>query len=287
MCSIFKYQHLVGRNFDYEVSYNEELRLIESMEYGNEYRILGMCTGLVQDYPLLYDGLNEKGLCCGALAFTGNAKYNAVVDDCINIPSFDFVFQILSSFESVSDVKSFFDDNNVNISDKQFSDDFPNSDMHWFIADSNESIIVEQTEDRFKYYEGSVMTNNPPYPKQVDFAEPYFDHIGGFHGFRKEYESRGMNTINLVGDYTSEGRFIRLSYLKYKLESSDYKSNPISQAFHLCSSVEQIYGVTPVEDKYEYTIYSIVYDMENLVAYLKFYDDLNRTSEVLSVVELV
>ena len=59
MCSTFKFKQCVGRNFDYEQSYDEELRIIKSMEFYNEFEIIGMCTGLVKDYPLLYDGMNE------------------------------------------------------------------------------------------------------------------------------------------------------------------------------------------------------------------------------------
>ena len=35
MCSIFKYKNIVGRNFDYEQSYNEELRFINKNEFKN------------------------------------------------------------------------------------------------------------------------------------------------------------------------------------------------------------------------------------------------------------
>ena len=122
----------MGRNFDYEVSYNEALRIIPSMEYGNEFKIIGMCTGFVKEYPLMYDGMNERGLCCSALAFTGNAVYNDKINGKVNIPAFDFVFQILSSFKSVDDVKMYLE--NVNISNEQYSDDFPNSDLHWLFV---------------------------------------------------------------------------------------------------------------------------------------------------------
>ena len=85
-----------------------------------------------------------------------------------------------------------------------------------------------------------------------------------------------METYGLRGDYTSLSRFNRLSYLKDKLEASNngYTFNDVSQSFHLLSSVEQMYGATPVNDKFEYTIYSIVYDMENKYVYLKKYDEL-------------
>jgi choloylglycine hydrolase len=83
-----------------------------------------------------------------------------------------------------------------------------------------------------------------------------------------------METDNLKGGYTSEERFIRASYLKEKLESASQDDfNLIAQSLHLLSSVEQIYGATPVDDKFEYTIYSVVYDMNELTAAIKTYND--------------
>ena len=83
MCSTFKFKSCVGRNFDYEISYNEELRAIRpSIEkYGTIYGIMGMCTGIIKNYPLLYDGINEYGLVCCGLAFKDNAVYNPPSDD--------------------------------------------------------------------------------------------------------------------------------------------------------------------------------------------------------------
>ena len=89
-----------------------------------------------------------------------------------------------------------------------------------------------------------------------------------------------MKTFALAGDYTSMGRFERLSFLKEQLEEhQDLKTvEPdaldVANSFHLLSSVEQIYGATPVNDKFEYTIYSIVYDMKNLDVYYKFYNNI-------------
>lgn len=277
MCSTFKFKQCVGRNFDYEQSYNEELRIIKSMEFYNDFEIIGMCTGLVKDYPLLYDGMNEKGLCVSALAFEGNAHYNEREDGKVNIPSFDFVFKILSSFEDVDDVKKFLV--NVNITNESFSSDFPNSDLHWFIADKTKSIIVEQTKNGLKWYDGEVMTNNPPYPLQNDWYDSYKNDIGDYpsevYDEDEEWYTRGLESYGLDGGYTSDERFVRLSYLKSKLEKYANEFNQVSQSFHLLYSVEQLYGITSVKDKFEYTIYSIVYDMDNKKVYVKFYNDLD------------
>lgn len=275
MCSIFKYGSVVGRNFDYEQSFNEELRVIEKGEYANNlYKIIGMCTGIVKDYPLLYDGMNEYGLVCGGLAFQGNAWYDTK-DARVNVPSWQFPLIILGRFKSVSDVLCHIE--NMNISNEAFSDEMPPSDLHWFIADKDESIIVEQTKKGLQWYDGDVMTNNPPYDYQKVVYESDKTLIKEMNFYRGIYETRGKNTYGLKGDYTSEGRFVRLKWLKEQLENHENSFNPVSQAFHLCASVEQIYGATPVNDKFEYTIYSVVYDMENKIIFYKYYDDVLYT----------
>lgn len=274
MCSIFKYKHCVGRNFDYDVSYDEELRVIRKGEYNSSYDIIGMCTGLVKDYPLLYDGMNEKGLVCGALAFDGNAYYKEPDEHKFSPPSYEFVLYILRTFKTVKEVKDFISNDMFQISNESYSKDMPSTDLHWFVVDMDESIIVEQTKDGLNVYDGDVMTNNPPYPIQKREYEISKDIIGWDLYFENKYNTRGMNSEGLDGSLTSDGRFERLSWIKEQLEKSGSDFNDISQSFHLLSSVEQIYGATPVDDRYEYTIYSVVYDMENLDIYLKRYDDL-------------
>lgn len=277
MCTSLKYKGCFGRNFDYEVSYKEQLVNVPKGEFGNDYAVIGMCTGLVEDYPLLYDGINEYGLTCGGLAFTGNAYYENIDDvpygDYI-IKAYDFTFHILANFKSVKEVKECL--KNAHIIDEQFSDGFPNSDLHWHIADKDNSIIVEQTIDGLKVYDGEVLTNNPPYPNQLNNCH-LTNQMIGFNMF-ETYNSRGKETDGLSGGYSSYERFCRVSYLKEELEKTTDKFNQISETFHLLQSVEQMYGATPVKDKFEYTIYSIVYDMNRKSVWVKTYDKLCPTN---------
>ena len=101
MCSIFKYKTIVGRNFDYERSYNEELRVIKKGEHYNDSTIIGMCTGLVTDEPLMYDGMNAHGLMCGALAFEGNAYYYPHDEDKFSPSAYEFVNYVLRHFHNL------------------------------------------------------------------------------------------------------------------------------------------------------------------------------------------
>ena len=279
MCSTFKFKNCVGRNFDYEISYKEQIIQIPKYQYYNMYDIVGVVSGITEDFPLMYDGMNEKGLVCTGLAFTDNAYYVPLdsIDakkKSVAIRPYEFVFGILSSCSSVDEAEKLL--KKSVITDESYSDELPNSDLHWFIADEKKSIIVEQTKDGLKTYDGSVMTNNPPYPLQKELNEIFSKEIGNipfkryFRG--SSYNTRGLETLYLSGDYTSFGRFGRLKYLKDNLEKSENEFDEVNQSFHLLSSVEQIYGSTPVNDSFEYTIYSVVYDMKNLVMYVRPYD---------------
>lgn len=285
MCTALKYKQTMGRNFDYEISYNEELVIIPAYQYDNVFSVIGICTMYVDAngiYPLLYDGMNEKGLCMAGLAFEGNAYYIDPNDikkregkRGVNV--YDFIFQILGQYESVAEVKTYIE--KMVLIDKQISKEYQNSDMHWFVCDQKESIVIEQTKDGLFYYdaETGVLTNNPVYPEQL---QKYISNKNLIGKFKASYHTRGNETEGLNGSYTSSGRFQRVSYLKEKLELSE-KDNfiPVAQSFHLLSSVEQIYGATPINDKFEYTIYSVVYDMQTASANVKVYN----SSKILTI----
>lgn len=279
MCSAFKFRNTFGRNFDYEQSYDEEIIIVPKDTNYNENSYIGIGSSLFKDVPLLYDGMNDKGLCVAGLAFTGNAKYYPVSDEHSCPPSWKFTSWVLGLFDSVQQFK-----NNVDyilISDEPYTDFYgnvtPNSDLHWLISDGEQSVVVESTSDGLKVYDNpyDVLTNNPPFDLMEDIIEDYSKNIGDYPPafLIDKMRTRGMETYGLSGGYTSLERFERLSYLKSKAEVIN-KYDEINTSFHLLQSVEQLYGATPVNDKYEYTIYSAVYDTKDLSLYVRCYDDL-------------
>lgn len=286
MCTVLKSKTLIGRNFDYDLTYDEELIIIPKKEYGNTYSIIGVQTGKIIDYPLLYDGMNEQGLICCGLAFTGNAHYpekeEVQTTNKILIPTYQLTFQILSNFKTTKEVKKWL--KNVIITNEKYNNHTQNSELHWFVSDKKESIIIEQTKDGLQIYNGEVMTNNPPYNLMEEITKENLKNIGYPYGeiVNKKYYTRGYETNHLDGSYTSMGRFERVTYLKTKLEQAKTKTT-ISDMFHLLSSVEQIYGATPVKpNNFEYTIYSIIYDMENKRVWVKTYDKICPTNYLIT-----
>lgn len=264
----------MGRNYDFEKSFNEEVIFVPREEpvCESNYSILGIGSGLFKEYPMFYDAMNSEGLCMSQLAFSKNAKYHQPDERKLNIPPWNMIPRILGTCKSVDDFKNgFFGVFDLNIVDTPFNKDVPNSALHWFLCDEKESLVIESTEDGVFAIENpyNAMTNNPPFPDMIDTYWEHVKHVGSIPIF---YETRGKETFGLSGGYTSMERFERLVYLKEHLEKHSIIDS-VMDSFKLCNSVEQLYGCTPVGKEYEYTIYKSVYDMEGLELYTQKYED--------------
>lgn len=269
MCTALKFNDYMGRNYDYEKSFKEEIILTGKHEIGNRHAILGIGSGLYRDYPMYYDGINDKGLCAAGLAFTGNAKYHQRIEDKLNVPAYDFIPYVLGNYNSVDDFMNYLLGEELNIIGEKY-DKVPNAPLHWIICDKCEAVTIESTKEGTRTYENQigVLTNNPPFDmmsqEYYDFRlNPHYPELG-------TYRSRGTETYGLPGGYTSLERFIKAAYIKDRIARQDRFSG-IAGTYHALQAVEQPYGVTPVGDEYEYTIYSAVYDMDNLEVHVRTY----------------
>lgn len=267
----------MGRNYDYEMSYKEEVIFIPKQEEvcGNKYDILGIGSGLFPDYPMLYDGMNEKGLAMSGLAFTDNAHYHKYLKpNIVNYKPYSIIPTILGNYESVKQFQEIVVDKHyVNIIDAPYNNETANAELHWFLCDKDDCLVIESTKNGVNIYVNNygVLTNNPPFPLMEDECKDILRKVGIYTDYESDmYFSRGTETQGLSGGYTSAERFARLVYLKQHIGKYDMLS-PVDDSFKLCQSVEQLYGCTPVDEKFEYTIYQAVYDLEELKLYTKPY----------------
>ena len=146
------------------IVYSFHFRHVGDMK--NHYAIIGMAH-VAEDYPLYYDAMNEKGVAMAGLNFVGNAVYSEVQPDVENIAQFEFIPWILSQCASLAEVRKLL--NRINIVNTPFSEQLPLAQLHWIIADENESITVESMSDGLHIYDNpvGVLTNNPPFPQQM------------------------------------------------------------------------------------------------------------------------
>ena len=96
MCTAATYQtkdFYMGRTLDYEFSYGEKIAIMPRnypLQYRHglknieHYAMIGMAH-VVEDYPLYYDAVNEKGLGMAGLNFVGNACYQEVKEGAVNV----------------------------------------------------------------------------------------------------------------------------------------------------------------------------------------------------------
>lgn len=287
MCTAVHFDNFFGRNLDLEFSYNEQViitprsfpfdfRAIEPLN--NHYAIIGI--GIVRDnYPLYFDAMNEKGLCVAALNFPGNAYYTPMCHSADNIAPFEFIPYILGKCENVCDAEKLL--TRINIADIHFSDTYPNSPLHWMIADRKSSIVTEQTKDGLKICRNpvGVLTNNPPFEYHLTNLANYMNITAqeAENRFSRNIAinpySRGMGGIGLPGDFSSASRFIRSAFVLHN--SSECT---LWQFFHILAATEQPKGAVIYNNKYEYTVYSSCCDMDKLIYYYTTYENRRITA---------
>ncbi len=296
MCTAVTYKSkdfYFGRTLDYEHSYSEEITITprkfplvfrNARVINSHFAIIGMA--FVQDgYPLYYDAVNEKGLAMAGLNFVGNAQYNGFSNDKDNIAQFEFIPWILSQCASVNEAKALL--GKINITNTNFSESLPASQLHWIIADREEAVTVESVKDGIHVYENpvGVLANNPPFPEQLFNLNNYM------HLSPKQPEnlfsdslnltaySRGMGAMGLPGDLSSQSRFVRASFVKMNSISGNGENESVSQFFHILDSVAQPRGCCEVRNgQYEITIYSSCCNCDKGIYYYTTYDNRQITA---------
>lgn len=288
--SIGQENHYFGRNLDWDFSFGEKVivtprnfnfPLKKENPINKHYAIMGI--GIVKNnYPLYFDAVNEHGLCIAGLNFPGNAEYFPLCDNKINITPYEFIPFILGGCKNVSDAVEVI--KNINFLNIPFDRELPLTPMHWIVADKNESITVESLKDGVKIYKNpvGVLTNNPTFDIQLHNLNNYinispYDPENTFaKALKLKIYSRGMGAIGLPGDFSSQSRFVRASFVKSNIISGISKKEQINSFFHILSSVEMQKGcVVTKEEAYEYSVYSDCYDSKNKKLYLKTYGDTN------------
>ena len=86
--------------------------------------------------------------------------------------------------------------------------------------------------------------------------------------------SRGMGSIGLPGDLSSQSRFVRAAFVKTNSVSGETESESVSQFFHILGAVEQQKGCCEVTDgKFEYTIYTSCCNGDKGIYYYTTYEN--------------
>lgn len=291
MCTSVSFKtsaHYFGRNLDIDYNYNEAVTVTPRNfcfrfkflpDIHSHYAIIGMST-VIDGYPLYYDATNEQGLSIAGLSFEGNAFYNSEQEGKINVASFELIPFILCKCEKVSDAERLL--KNINITNTNFSDLYPATELHWMISDRNRTITVEQTVLGLKVYKNPVgiLTNNPPFDIQMFNLNNFLSLSNKTpeNLFSQKLDlqvySRGMGAIGLPGDLSSVSRFVRAVFTLHNSVCDNYEFTSVNQFFHILDSVSQKRGLVLLDNKkYEITVYSSCTNTDEGIYYYKTYDN--------------
>ena len=285
--------HYFGRNLDLEYSYKESVTITprnypfhfrKTKTISHHYALIG--TAYVYDnYPLYYEATNEKGLSMAGLNFPKNADYKQEVSDKTNIAPFEFIPWILGQCATISEATALL--KTTNLLNECHSNALPLTSLHWIISDRTTSITVECVKEGLLVYENpiGVLTNNPPFDRQLFQLNNYM-HLTNKQpknqfapNLNLELYSRGMGALGMPGDWSSQSRFVKASFLKMNSVCGDSEEESVSQFFHILGSVEHTRGCVDMGNGlYEITIYSCCCNTDKGIYYYKTYENSQITA---------
>ncbi len=259
----------VGRTLDLEHRYNETVTVTPRnfpYRFGNQplqrghYAMIGMAY-VVSGYPLYYDALNEHGLFIAGLNFPESGLLMPKNECGTNIASFELIPFVLGTCANICEVRELFE--HANITNDNFREDIPARPLHWFAADKNGAIVIEQTAAGLRIYDDTadILTNEPTFEKQLEHWKEYLS-------MNKEKTAQE----NLPGGFSSCSRFIRAAFVRRNSVCGDSEDEGISQFFHILSSVSQPEGANKKENgALMKTIYTSCAHAEKGIYYYKTY----------------
>lgn len=286
--SFGKTRHYFGRNLDLEGSFGEGVIIAPrnlSFDYRREgtrarqYAMIGMGI-LGGNTPLYFDAVNEYGLGMAGLNFPKNAVYLPEKAGKKNVAPFEIIPYVLGVCKTVAQARALLKE--VNLVNIPFSEKLPLTPLHWMISDAHESIVVEGVAEGLMIYENptNVLTNNPPFPMQLQRLNDYLSltpeepapRFGEEIGL-KSY-SRGMGAIGLPGDLSSASRFVRAVFTKETCVCGEGEAEHVNAFFHILQSVAMTRGSVRLKaGVYEETVYSSCYSAEEKIYYYTTYSN--------------
>lgn len=277
-----------GRTLDHTMSYGETVTVVPRnfplpFRFGrtleHHYAMVGMAY-VEEGYPLLYDGVNEKGLAMAGLSFVGYTQYCKPETGRDNVAQFEFMPWLLAQCATLEEARRLLE--RINITDTPFSDRLPPSPLHWMIADRTGAVTVEAMASGIHVWDNpvGVLTNSPRFDEQQFRLNDYMSLSPHppCNRFSDKLElqrySYGMGALGLPGDLSSQSRFVRAAFTRHNVFCGTGEAESVSQFYHILGTVEQNRGCTDVgEEHYEYTLYTACCNADKGIYYYNTYEN--------------
>ncbi len=271
MCTVISIDNggfCYGRNMDIEFPLAADvvttpryypLKFRRTGELNEHYAFIG-AAAMRAGSALYCDGMNEKGLCAAALSFPDCAYLRGSYDGLAEIAPFEVIPWVLSQCADIPQVMALLNESVLH--DIPFSDDLPNTPLHWHFSDGHSSLVLECTVDGMQLYQDDigVLTNAPRYPFHRENLRQYTHLTPGYPDVSERLLppfGRGFGAIGLPGDASPTSRYVRAAFLKLNSPEMTDEYERIAHMFHLLGCVSMTRGSVYTEDgREEHTAYS-------------------------------
>jgi choloylglycine hydrolase len=258
----------------------------DGLKYTSKYAAVGAVT--FKDMALA-DGLNEAGLATGIFYFPGFAQYAQVTDQNRSkaLSPVDFTNWVLTQFATVAEVKSAIEAGQAIIAPTVLDGWGPEPPpFHYVVYDkSGASIVIEPVGGTLKIHDNplGVVTNSPTFDWHMTNLRNYISlrprNVASVKIGPVELTplGQGSGMVGMPGDFTPPSRFVRAAIYSATAVPSANAEEGITQTFHILNNFDIPKGVAGEkrgsEVGYDYTLYTVARDPQNLRYYWRTYED--------------
>jgi choloylglycine hydrolase len=237
---------------------------------------------------VVYDGTNSEGLAVETLLFPEHAKFEDITAKSKNvITPTDFVSWALGNFSNVEQVREAVKTLSIWGQPNPLAAD-GNTPAHWVVHDkTGNSIVIEYEAGKLNIYDNKigVMTNSPNYKWHMANLSNYV-HLSPnnstpltINGVTVSATGQGSGSIGLPGDFTPPSRFIKMAFLLSAAYPTKDADSAVLLASHTLNDVDIPIGVirekgTDGKVLTDYTMWSVIKDLNHQKIYLKTYNNL-------------
>src|SRR5438128_3295458 len=258
----------------------------EGLKWKAKYASVG-ANGL--GIPVLFDGLNEKGLAAVTLYFPTSAGYMPYTgaDAGKTIAQWEVGSWILENFASVEEVNA--NIGNIVVPAVVFAGWGFAPEAHYIVHDaSGKSIVIEYVGGKLNVYDNplGVITNSPAFDwhmtnlrNYVNFSMTNVPPVKLGPVTLLPF-GQGSGMLGLPGDFTPPSRFVRAVAFSQSVLPSKTGADAVLEAFHILNQFDIPKGAAREHEKDEhgniladYTIWTAASDLKAKQYYFRTYEN--------------
>jgi len=239
--------------------------------------------------PVLFDGLNEKGLAAGTFYFPTSAGYMpySAADAGKTIAQWEVGSWILENFANIEEVKA--NIGRVIVPAVVFSGWGFAPEAHYMVHDaSGKSIVIEYVAGKLHVHDNplGVLTNSPAFDWHMTNLRNYVNFSmtnvppAKVGPLTLQPFGQGSGMLGLPGDFTPPSRFVRAVAFSQSVFKPKTGNEAVLEAFHILNQFDIPKGAAREDEKDEhgnvladYTIWTAASDLKSKRYYFRTYEN--------------